>query len=243
MKRNRRSLALLAALALLLSLLTACGGGRQNKPEPSPAPAEDTEPAQSPETPSPAPAETTPNQPETQEPADAQEPEDTQEPADAAQPGPEDGKPEEEPAPEETQPPEPVSAPADPGPGPEPTPEPEPEPDPEPAETVPEDGTYTAAVKLEGGTGRATVESPAALHCKDGRFTAVIVWSSPNFDYMKVDGEKYELISEPGANSTFEIPVSAFDQPLSVIADTVAMSEPHEVEYTLYFDSATLQKQ
>ena len=60
---------------------------------------------------------------------------------------------------------------------------------------------------------------------------------------MKVDGEKYELISEPGSNSAFEIPVSAFDVKLDVIADTVAMSEPHEVEYTLYFDSATLQKQ
>ena len=49
--------------------------------------------------------------------------------------------------------------------------------------------------------------------------------------------------SEPGSNSTFEIPVSAFDAPLPVIADTVAMSEPHEVEYTLCFDSSTLQKQ
>ena len=96
---------------------------------------------------------------------------------------------------------------------------------------------------LEGGTGRAKVESPAALRCENGRFWATIVWSSSNFDYMKVDGEKYELISEPGSNSTFEIPVAAFDQKLDVIADTVAMSEPHEVEYTLIFDSATLQKQ
>ncbi len=102
---------------------------------------------------------------------------------------------------------------------------------------------HTAAVTLEGGTGRAKVESPAALRCENGRFWATIVWSSSNFDYMKVDGEKYELISEPGGNSTFEIPVAAFDQKLDVIADTVAMSEPHEVEYTLLFDSATLQKQ
>ena len=58
-----------------------------------------------------------------------------------------------------------------------------------------------------------------------------------------MDGERYGLISEPGSNSTFEIPVSAFDAPLPVIADTVAMSEPHEVEYTLCFDSSTLQKQ
>ena len=229
---KKKDLALLTVLALLLALLTACGGGQQDQREPSPAPlpAEDTESAQSPETPDAAPADQT----------DAQEPADAQPPADDVQP--EDGKPE-EPAPEETQPSEPVSAPADPEPEPEPAPEPEPEPESEPAEAVPEDGTYTAAVTLEGGTGRAAVESPAVLHCENGQFRAVIVWSSPNFDYMKVDGEKYELTSEPGGNSTFEIPVSAFDKKLDVIADTVAMSEPHEVEYTLYFDSATLQKQ
>ena len=53
------------------------------------------------------------------------------------------------------------------------------------------DGTYTCDVTLEGGSGRATVESPAALTVADGRMTATIVWSSPNYDYMLVDGEKY----------------------------------------------------
>ena len=59
---------------------------------------------------------------------------------------------------------------------------------------------------------------------------------------MKVDGEKYLQTNTEG-NSTFEIPVAAFDRKLDIIADTVAMSEPHEVAYTLFFDSATLQKQ
>ena len=45
---------------------------------------------------------------------------------------------------------------------------------------------------------------------------------------------------EPG--STFEIPVAALDQELSVIADTTAMGNPHEVEYTLIFDSASVQE-
>jgi len=31
------------------------------------------------------------------------------------------------------------------------------------------------------------------------------------------------------------IPVSALDTPLAVTADTVAMSTPHEIEYTLTF--------
>lgn len=221
---KKKYLALLTIFALLLTLLTACGGENDAPaPDPAPAPAEVEEQTPPPPVSDPAPVETEPEPSEAPAPADA----------DAAGEDPDTvNVPPDEPAPE---PPEPTES--------EPEPAPEPEPEPEPEETIPEDGTYTAAVTLEGGTGRATIESPAVLHCENGQFRAVIVWSSPNFDYMKVDGEKYELVSEPGGNSIFEIPVSAFDQKLDVIADTVAMSEPHEVEYTLYFDSATLQKQ
>ena len=105
---------------------------------------------------------------------------------------------------------------------------------------VPADGTYTCEVTLEGGSGRATVESPAALTVADGKMTATIVWSSPNYDYMLVDGEKY-LPTNTDGNSTFEIPVAALDTALDVTADTVAMSTPHEIEYTLTFDSASLK--
>ena len=104
---------------------------------------------------------------------------------------------------------------------------------------IPADGSYTCAVSLEGGSGRATVESPAALTVADGIMTATIVWSSPNYDYMLVDGEKYLPVNTDG-NSTFEIPVAALDTALAVTADTVAMSTPHEIDYTLTFDSATL---
>ena len=99
---------------------------------------------------------------------------------------------------------------------------------------APADGTYTCEVTLEGGSGRATVESPAALTVADGKMTATIVWSSPNYDYMLVDGEKY-LPTNTEGNSTFEIPVAALGTPLTVTADTVAMSKPHEIEYTLTF--------
>ena len=105
---------------------------------------------------------------------------------------------------------------------------------------APADGTYTCEVTLEGGSGRATVDSPAALTVADGKMTATIVWSSPNYDYMIVDGEKY-LPTNTEGNSTFEIPVSALDTALDVTADTVAMSTPHEIEYTLTFDSASLK--
>ena len=104
-----------------------------------------------------------------------------------------------------------------------------------------EDGEYTVDVAMEGGSGKASVDSPAALEIKDGKITATIVWSSPNYDYMIVNDEKYEPVNKDG-NSTFEIPVDAFDYKMPVTADTVAMSTPHEIEYTLQFDSASVAK-
>ena len=103
-----------------------------------------------------------------------------------------------------------------------------------------EDGSYTAEVTLEGGSGRASIESPATLTVKDGKVTASIVWSSPNYDYMIVDGKKLFPVNTEG-NSVFEITVASFDTELDVIADTVAMSKPHEIQYTLAFDSSTIK--
>ena len=94
------------------------------------------------------------------------------------------------------------------------------------------DGIYTAEVTLGGGSGRASVESPARLRVENGQAFATIVWGSANYDYMKVDDVKYETVNAEG-NSAFEIPV---------IADTIAMSEPHEIDYTLAFDSSTIKK-
>ena len=101
------------------------------------------------------------------------------------------------------------------------------------------DGTYTADVTLSGGSGRASVASPATLTVSGGKVTAKIVWSSKNYDYMKVNEEKYEAVIED-EHSTFEIPVAGFDWALPVVADTTAMSEPHEIDYTLKFDSASI---
>ena len=93
------------------------------------------------------------------------------------------------------------------------------------AAEAPADGTYTCDVPLEGGSGRATVESPAALTVADGRMTATIVWSSPNYDYMLVDGEKY-LPTNTEGNSTFEIPVTALDTPLDVVGSRSSATPP-----------------
>ena len=101
------------------------------------------------------------------------------------------------------------------------------------------DGVYTADVTLSGGSGRASVASPATITVSGGEVTAKIVWSSKNYDYMKVNGEKYDAVIED-EHSAFEIPVAGFDWALPVVADTTAMSEPHEIDYTLKFDSASI---
>ena len=104
-----------------------------------------------------------------------------------------------------------------------------------------EDGSYTAEVTLTGGTGRATVDSPAAIEIKGDEATATIVWSSPYYDYMLVNDEKYLPVNKDG-NSTFEIPIAEFDTEMEVTADTTAMSQPHAIDYTLNFDSSTLKE-
>lgn len=101
------------------------------------------------------------------------------------------------------------------------------------------DGTYTVEATLEGGSGKATIDSPLTLTVKGGAMTAAVCWSSPNYDYMLVDGEQYLPVNTEG-NSVFEIPVSVFDEPIEVVGDTVAMSKPHEIEYTITLHSETL---
>jgi len=102
-----------------------------------------------------------------------------------------------------------------------------------------EDGTYTVAVTLSGGTGKAKIESPATLIVKDGKMTLTAVWSSDKFDYMVVNGEKL-LPEYVDGHSVFAVPVASLEEPLKVIADTTAMSVPHEIEYEIAFDAATM---
>lgn len=103
------------------------------------------------------------------------------------------------------------------------------------------DGEYTVEVSLSGGSGKAGIDSPAKIKVEAGKCKATIVWSSPNYDYMIVNGEKILPVNSDG-NSTFEIPVSMFDRNMKVIADTTAMSEPHEIEYILNFDSTSIKE-
>ena len=103
-----------------------------------------------------------------------------------------------------------------------------------------EDGIYTIELTLEGGSGKATITSPAELTVEDGKMVLTVEWSSPNYDYMLVGDEKFEPVNTEG-NSVFEIPVASISEPLDVVGDTVAMSEPHKIEYTIVFDEESIR--
>ena len=99
------------------------------------------------------------------------------------------------------------------------------------------DGEYAIEVTMTGGSGKASVQSPTLLTVTGGKYQARLIWSSPNYDYMIVEGKKYLNEAEKDANSVFTIPVSEMDKEVTVIADTTAMGTPHEIEYKLTFYS------
>lgn len=102
------------------------------------------------------------------------------------------------------------------------------------------DGEYSIEVSLSGGSGRASVTSPTWLYIRDGEAYAKLLWSSTYYDYMILDGVRYLNETTDGSNSTFTIPITAADEPIPVIADTTAMGDPVEIDYTLTFYADTV---
>ena len=103
-----------------------------------------------------------------------------------------------------------------------------------------EDGRYSIETVLAGGSGRASVTSPTWLTVREGRGYARLLWSSPYYDYLILDGKKYTNETKDGGSSSFTIPVTAYDEPVEIIADTTAMGDPVEINYTLTFYSDTI---
>ena len=99
-------------------------------------------------------------------------------------------------------------------------------------------GEYSIDIVLEGGSGRASVSSPARLIVTDEKMQAEIEWSSSFYDYMEVDNKDYYPINDSG-NSLFLIDVPQLDTDIPIKAETLAMSEPHMIDYTIHFDSST----
>lgn len=102
------------------------------------------------------------------------------------------------------------------------------------------DGSYWIRVSMTGGSGRASISSPTGFYVKDGQATADIHWSSASYDYMKLDGVRYDAFTDAAGHSAMTIPVSALDTAIPVLADTTAMSKPYEIEYELSFDGSAL---
>ena len=102
------------------------------------------------------------------------------------------------------------------------------------------DGSYWIRVSMTGGSGRASISSPTGFYVKDGQATADIHWSSASYDYMKLDGVRYNAFTDAAGHSAMTIPVSALDTAIPVLADTTAMSKPYEIEYQLSFDGSAL---
>ncbi len=102
------------------------------------------------------------------------------------------------------------------------------------------DGSYQAELTFEGGSGKARILSPVTLTVEGDQVWALLQWNSPNYDYMIVEGEKYLPVNQEG-DSAFLVPVNRLDVPVTVIGDTVAMSKPHEIEYTITIHSDTIK--
>ena len=102
------------------------------------------------------------------------------------------------------------------------------------------DGEYSVEVSLAGGSGRASVTTPTWMIVQEGRAYARLLWSSPYYDYMILDGKKYVNETTDGGSSSFTIPITAMDAPMEVIADTTAMGDPVEIDYTLTFYEDTI---
>ena len=103
-------------------------------------------------------------------------------------------------------------------------------------EQVTEDGTFQPALfRAEGGTGKVKITCEEVT-VKEGAAEAVIEFSSPHYEWVKKDEVIYEPENageEDRKTSRFRIPV-LLDEEQAISALTTAMSQPHEIEYTIY---------
>ena len=103
-----------------------------------------------------------------------------------------------------------------------------------------EDGTYVPAVfTAQGGTGKVTITCPEVV-IKDKEAQALIVFSSPHYEWVEVNGTRYDPENAGGKDredSRFRIP-AVLDEEMTIRSLTTAMSEPHEIEYRLLISLA-----
>lgn len=84
---------------------------------------------------------------------------------------------------------------------------------------------------FSGGTGKVSITCPK-LVVKGETVTATLVFSSPNYPKVTVDGVEYAA-SHGDRTSIFEIPARV-NEDMTVVGTTTAMSMPHDVEYVIH---------
>ena len=76
------------------------------------------------------------------------------------------------------------------------------------------------------------------VQVSDGKITAKLVFDSPNYTYVKYEGTQFDRTEEESTenSSVFYVDL-VLDKELPIQAQTIAMSEPHEIEYQIYVSS------
>ena len=94
------------------------------------------------------------------------------------------------------------------------------------------DGTYTPdSFSFSGGTGKLQI-SCTKITVRGGKTYATLHFSSKNISYVKANGSTYYM-----SGQDVEIPV-VLNKNMKIIALTTAMSQPHEVAYSIYIGLA-----
>ena len=98
--------------------------------------------------------------------------------------------------------------------------------------TILPDGVYSPdSFSFSGGSGRATI-SCRSVTVVNGQAYATIVFSSNKYGYVKAAGGVYYPSIE-GNTSVFTIPIQ-LNQNNTIIGMTTAMSQAHEITYSIY---------
>lgn len=94
------------------------------------------------------------------------------------------------------------------------------------------DGVYSPDGFLwSGGTGKVSITC-SQIRISGGQAYATITFSSSHYQYVKANGSKYLPVSQ-GGSTTFEIPVE-LNKNNKIIGMTTAMSQAHEITYSIF---------
>ena len=94
------------------------------------------------------------------------------------------------------------------------------------------DGVYTPdAFTWSGGTGKVNITC-SKITVKGGQAYATLAFSSTHYQYVKANGNTY-YPTVSGGSSIFVIPV-ALNKNNKIVGMTTAMSQPHEITYSIF---------